>query len=188
MKAKAIKKILRIEGDDPDEDIIRVFLEVPEFQNFGQRLGELGRKAWEAEFDDPPDKDQFKYDLQRLRVDLPMGMNWNKDLEARVDQFLMGWPRIRSAVLEAVFEYYKKVQPPARRIHNTAGSAFTLPAPTAPEVVADLFRVSVICLQDDEASIGIAGGCTWDLEHLWGVRIEHDKVVDVGGLDVASNC
>src|SRR5438105_12076369 len=99
MKANPIKKILRIEGDDPDEDIIRVFLRVPKFQNFGQHLGDIERKARDAESNDPPDDKQFAYNLERLRVELPIGTNWNKDAEARVDRFLVDWPHIRPAVL-----------------------------------------------------------------------------------------
>jgi len=183
MKKTPIKKIRRIEGDDPEEDIIRVFIEVPSFENFGRHLGEMERKAWDAQFDDPPDEGQFDYNLERLTVSCPEGMNWDKTLDARVDQFLVDWPKIRPRVLKEVFNLYKKIQPEVRRIHDNPGAPFVLPEPATPEVVADLFRVSGIYLQHDETSIGIGGGCTWDLEHLWGVLLRDNNVVEVGGID-----
>jgi hypothetical protein len=189
MKNIPTKKITRIEiDDDSGEDVVHVFLDVPGFQNFGQRLGELERKAWEAEWDDPPDKDQFTHHLQRLRVELPEGMKWNKTSEARVDQLLMDWPEIRPRVLDATFTFYKKVQPEERRIHDNPGAPFVLPTPTSPEVVADLFRVSTIYLHDDDNTIGVAGPCTWNLEHLWGALLRKNNVVEIGGSDVAFNC
>ena len=181
-----VKKVRRIEvDDDSGVDVVRVFLEVPGFQNFGQRLGELERKAWDAQWDDPPDKDQFEYNLQRLRVELPEGMKWNKTTEATVDRFLMDWPEIRPRLLQAVFKFYKKIHPEVRRIHDNPGAPFVLPAPTAPEAVADLFRVSSIYVHDDDASLGIAGDCTWDLEHLWGALLRKNEVIEFGGMDVA---
>ena len=100
----------------------------------------------------------------------------------------MGWPEIRPRVLEAVFKFYKKIHPEVRRIHDNPGAPFLLPAPTAPEVVADLFCVSAIYLHDNDATVGISGGCTWDLEHLWGALLRDKKVLKVGGMDVATNC
>jgi Domain of unknown function (DUF6985) len=55
----------------------------------------------------------------------------------------------------------------------------------APEVVADLFRVSALYLHNNDATVGISGGCTWDLEHLWGALLRKNKVVEIGGVDVA---
>lgn len=258
MRNIPIKKIRRIEvDDDSGEDVVRVFLEVPKFQNFGQRLGELERKALEAEQTDPDPWEvaaaagkrltltkaemktlQDRYDaldgldpefcekldlieqelnrhipesvkqeaikknkakvkkeqssktrhhLHRLRIELPEGMRWDKTAEARVDQFLVDWPEVRPAVLRAVFKFYKKIHPEVRRIHDNPGSPFLLPEPTCLSVVADLFQVSAVYLHDDENSVGVAGGCTWDLEHLWGVLLRHKKVAEVGGMDVASN-
>jgi hypothetical protein len=143
MKNTPIKKIRRIEvDDDSGEEVVRVFLEVPAFQNLGQRLGELERKAWEAEWTDPPDKGQFEYHLQRFRVELPEGMKWGKTSESKVDRFLADWPEIRPHVLEAVFNFYKKIHPEVRRMHDNPGAPFVLPAPTAPEVVAGLAALS----------------------------------------------
>src|SRR5437660_4097848 len=99
MKNTPVKKIRRIEVDDNcDIPVVCVFLEVPKFHNFGQRLGELELKAWKAEWDDPPDKGQFDHNLERLRVELPEGTEWDKTPEAPVDQFLADWPVIRPAV------------------------------------------------------------------------------------------
>src|SRR5262245_15788924 len=54
MKNISTKRVRRIEiDDDSGEDVITVFLEVPGFQNFGQRLAELEHKAQEAEWTDP---------------------------------------------------------------------------------------------------------------------------------------
>jgi hypothetical protein len=263
MKNIPTKKIRRIEvDDDSGEDVVRVFLEVPKFQNFGQRLGELERKAREVEQTDPdpwevaaadgkiltltkaemkklqkrwdalditdPEfgkklvsieqelnqhtvdlpgdlkrevkkkttkgkvkKERFskpKYDLERLRVELPEGMKWDKTAEARVDRVLADWPEIRPVVLKAVFKFYKKIHSTVRRMHDNPGAPFVLPEPTSPDVVADLFHVSAIYLQDDETTIGIGGSCTWDLEHFWGALIRKNKVVEVGGIDEAFNC
>src|SRR4029078_4426851 len=96
------------------------------------------------------------------------GMKWNKIAETRVDRFLMSWREIRPRVLDRVFHFYKKMHPEVRRVHDNPAALFLLPAPTAPEVVADLFRVSTIHLHDNDATVGISGGCPWDLENLWG--------------------
>jgi hypothetical protein len=264
MKSTISKKIIRIEREDPDDidgGLVRVFIEVPKFQNFGQRLGELERKAWDADLSDPvdmskgfdlmsnafqkvfsgkakmdkaqkkfdaldakmggklgsllekvnqqlldatadlerelekPDEEKprklkppkFEHNLQRLRVELAVGTKWDKTTEARIDRFLADWPNIRPAVLESTFKFYKKIYPQAVRPHrHNPGTKFTMPEPTAPEVVADLFHVTSIHLHDKNDTIGITGGCTWDLEHVWGALLRKNKVVKVGGWDAAN--
>src|SRR5262249_12592284 len=128
MNKKPTRIVRRIEWDDSEEDNIRVTIVVPGFKNFGQRRHDLQRKAWEAEFDDPPDKSiTSRYKLEQLEVSVPEGTYWNNLLEARVDRFLADWPVIQPSVLKAVFEFYKKIQPTVRRIHNSPGSQYTLP-------------------------------------------------------------
>jgi hypothetical protein len=182
-----IKKVRRIEVDeDSGEPVYSVYLEVPEFQNFGQRLGELELKCWRAQFDDPPDKDQFTHNLQRIRVALPEGVEWDKTSEAEVDQFLIHWPEMRPGVLEAVFNFYKKVYPQAiHPFRDVPGKKFTLPEPTSAEVVADLFCVKSLYLHSNGETSGISGNCTWDMEHCWGALLRDGKVAEVGGIDEA---
>jgi hypothetical protein len=246
-----MKEIINISVDE-ELDLTEVSIRVPQFENFGKRLGELERKASEAfrvrpepesdpeleaeieadlnetmeslkssvnsmkkeleampdspqkkammlmyeqfskmdeetdeedevEGDRPVDeKDRFNYDLQALRVSLGEEMKWDKAAEATVDQFLIDWPLIRPAVLQATFKHYKKIYPELMQIVGESDEyAFTMPKPTSPEVVADLFTITAIYLHQD-GSIGLGGHCTWDEEHGYGVRIKNGKIVEVG--------
>ena len=225
-----MKEVLKVEADE-EFDTTEVEMRVPEFQNFGQRMGELELKAhkivlatpldldaawagldrmgglwpWLAKLatiiewflkamrrkepdstkqepEQEPDPKEFEHDLQRLRVSLPEGMEWNPLAEAKVDRFLADWPALRPAVLNATLKYYKDFRPEVADFFGEEAQ-YVLPEATAPEVVADLFRISTIHLHPDDA-IGLGGYCTWDEEHGYGALIKSGAVT-VGHEDEA---
>jgi hypothetical protein len=107
-------------------------------------------------------------------------LKWDSTTEAAVDEFLANWPTSRPKVLEATAKYYKEKYPELLEFFgDDPGVQFILPKPGSREVVADLFRISTIHLRDDGA-IGLAGPCTWDEEHGFGVLLKNGKVSAVG--------
>ncbi|NOS69454.1 MAG: hypothetical protein HOP33_05925 [Verrucomicrobia bacterium] len=111
------------------------------------------------------------------------GIKWDVNAEARVDEFIRNWPDVRPQVLKQAHAYYKKLYP---ELKDTFGDMstfnFTMPKPTKPEVVEDIFSISTIYLRGDGA-IGISGSCTWDEEHGFGAVIKDGKIVTFGHAD-----
>lgn len=63
-----------------------------------------------------------------------------------------------------------------------------------PEITEPAQLIEMICLSsltitwpydDSPVRIGVQFSCDWDREHGFGVVVENDKVVDVGGADCA---
>jgi hypothetical protein len=115
-----------------------------------------------------------------LEVCLYEPLEWSPAMEKRVEAFLKSWPKLRPAVLKAVFEAYRDQYDgiwdfmgghPADKI--------ILPDPTEPAVIEQLFRITDIQL-DEENAINLGATCTWDDEHGLCVRIEDGQVAGVG--------
>jgi hypothetical protein len=101
-------------------------------------------------------------------------------MEKRVEAFLKSWPKQRPSVLKAVFAAYRDQYD---GIWDFMGGhpadKLILPDPTKPEVVEQLFRITDIQLDEDDA-LTLGASCTWDDEHGLYIRIEDGKVVGVG--------
>lgn len=126
-----------------------------------------------------------EHDLHELCVHIPRGMKWGKTTQAIINRFLADWPEIRPVVLRATYRFYTEIYPELAKIFgDSPGSQFTLPKPSSPEVVAHLFCITSVYLHRDKG-IGLAGHCTWDYEHGYGVLIKKKKVCKVGTADEA---
>lgn len=147
--------------------------------------------AGEREVDeDPDDQDEEREDGEaessdRFTVfvdeeDVP----WSPATERRLDQFIDDWPRLRPDVKRAAFDYYAEEQ---EHLLEDLGmfecDRLLMPDPSGPDVVEDLFCFDTIYLLDDE--IGLAGPCTWDEEHGFGIRIRDGDVVCCGQHSIA---
>lgn len=123
---------------------------------------------------------QAQTDPDVLEVVLAEEMPWDEEAERRLDQFLTSWPALRPALLEKTFQHYREGHEDFLECHGGGPAAeIVLPKPESPEVVSDLFCLTVIYLREDGA-IGLGGDCTWDEEHAYGALIQDDQVVAVG--------
>src|SRR6185295_8112639 len=61
--------------------------------------------ADEQEMEPEEETEEFQHDLQQLRVSIPAGLKWDTGAEAKVDQFLADWPKVRPDVLKATANY-----------------------------------------------------------------------------------
>lgn len=137
--------------------------------------------AEERDEDDKPDeRTSNPEDFEIFSVMPDDGTPWNAKAENRIDDFIRTWPEVRSQVLKKAHTYYKKLYPELKDIFGDMPSfKFTMPEPTSPEAIEDLFSINVIYLRDD-GTIGISGSCTWDDEHGFGAVIKRGKVVTFG--------
>jgi hypothetical protein len=128
-------------------------------------------------------------DLQLLEILLDDSQRWSDEVQAAVDKFLDDWPALRPKILRAVFEAYRDAYADIRALAGGEPyNKITLPDPTGPEAIEDLFYLDGIHLDEHNRVFALTGYCTWDDEHGLGVRIKNDKVVEVGYADVAYQC
>src|SRR5262249_41662383 len=105
-----------------------------------------------------------------------------------------------SAVVAAVFQYYQEQYESFElqtfglsKAAKAAAIEALLPALEGVEGLKRLIRFATLYVLEPETSakgndwsqLGFAFSCTWDVEHRLGVLFDKDKVVQVGGSDVA---
>lgn len=130
----------------------------------------------------PADKSSPE-DFEKLCVMLAEDMKWDAATEARVDEFLRDWPKARPEVLKAAHSYYKELYPELKDIFGDMASFnFTMPKPTKPAAIEDIFSINMLYVRDD-GTIGLSGSCTWDEEHGFGAVVKNGKVVAFGHAD-----
>jgi len=123
-------------------------------------------------------------DLHRVELSLPKGIKWNEKTQAVVEGFFADWPQLRSVVLKATFDHYRKDYAEFLTLFpGHKGLRFILPEPTSPEAIADLFYIETIHLHQD-GSIGLSGNSTWEPEHGYGILLKSGKAKAVGEADV----
>lgn len=151
---------------------------------------ELLAASLETEPDEPDPKEILSRteevspkDFELFTVMPSDGIKWDAKAEAKIDEFIKAWPEVRPQVLKQAYVCYKKLYPELKDIFGDMPTfKFTMPKPTKPEVVEDIFSISMIYLRNDGA-IGITGSCTWDEEHGFGAVIKKGKVVAFGHAD-----
>jgi hypothetical protein len=115
-----------------------------------------------------------------LEVCLYEPLKWSPAMEKRIEGFLKAWPKLRPSVLKAVFNAYRdQFDGIWEFMGGHSADKIILPDPTKPAVLEELFRITDIQL-DEENAINLGATCTWDDEHGLCVRIEDGKVTGVG--------
>jgi hypothetical protein len=152
-----------------------------------EALGETSDDRSDAD-DDSPDQDADD-ELEAphvIEIVLSKPLEWNKETQGRVDEFLSKWPSLRSGVRKAFFEAYREQYDDLWAfLGGHPADKIRFPDPTGPEVIENLFRFDLLHLSPDSDAIGFQGTCTWDDEHGVGARFEAGALVEVGQADVA---
>jgi hypothetical protein len=144
--------------------------------------GSFGDLMNSIEDDEEPDVVQAsnsdEADVLEFCLEEPLA--WSPAMEKRVEAFLKSWPKLRPSVLKAVFAVYRDQYDGIWEfMGGLPADKFILPDPTKPAVLEQLFRITDIQLDEDDA-LTLGASCTWDDEHGLCVRIEDGKVTGVG--------
>lgn len=175
---EAKKEFEKTSKDDPKKKSMDAIFKMME-EAVGMMESEPEDEAPEDE-EAAPEKVSKPEDFELLTVLPSDGTKWDAKAEAKIDEFIKTWPEVRPQVLKQAHACYKKLYPELKEIFgDMATFKFTMPKPTKPEVIEDIFSINVIYLRDDGA-VGISGSCTWDEEHGFGAVIRNGKVVTFG--------
>ncbi|MGB1252604.1 MAG: DUF6985 domain-containing protein [Candidatus Promineifilaceae bacterium] len=96
--------------------------------------------------------------------------------------------RVFTAVLEMLLPYYQRMRP--KYVDYLGDDADQLmPEVTQHEALTPLIDLQQVHIHPWEklgvGYVGLQFGCTWDIEHGLGVMMHNDRVVELGGADVA---
>lgn len=95
--------------------------------------------------------------------------------------------QIFQTILHSAFAYYTRMRPQ----YAKAGPEWikNMPELSEPTQLIEMIHLSSITVtwpyDENPVQIGIQFGCVWDREHGFGVVVEEDKVIDLGGADCA---